>query len=201
MISRCLDSLNSQTYKNVQHIIIDGHSTDKTLSIIKAKAKTGSIIISEKDTGVYDALNKGLDLADGDIVGVLHSDDIFHSERTLAEIVETQEKHPYVDGTYGDVFFKKAIGDSKVIRINKSKPLNLKNITYGMFPGHSSVFLKMNKKIRDVRYKKNFKIGGDFEYMVRLLVERKVDLLNMHQAISVMEIGGLVQMECQVTSL
>jgi glycosyltransferase involved in cell wall biosynthesis len=191
VISRCLKSLYNQTYKDVQHIIVDGGSTDKTLNIINNEAKENTLVVSEQDDGLFDALNKGLDLASGDVVGVLHSDDVFYSKDTLAKVAQWHKAHPNVDGTYGDVLFKKSILDVKNVRINRSKSLNKKNITYGIFPGHTSIFLKMNKKVKDVRYNKNFKIGGDFEYLVRLLLDKEIKLLNMNMPLSIMEVGGL----------
>jgi glycosyltransferase involved in cell wall biosynthesis len=191
VIGRCIQSLENQSYKDVQHIIIDGGSTDQTLNVIKKNAHPDTLVISEKDNGMYDALNKGLDLVDGDIVGVLHSDDIFYNSDTLAEVAKWHAVNPTVDGTYGDVLFRRSISDHTNVRVNRSRPLNIPNVTYGIFPGHTSVFLKMNDKIRDVRYNVDFKIGGDFEYMVRLLVDKKIELINMNMPLSIMEIGGL----------
>ena len=191
VIERCLKNLQNQSHKDIQHIVIDGGSTDQTLSIIKKTADENTLIISEKDDGLYDALNKGLDLVTGDIVGVLHSDDVFYSPDTLADVARWHAANPNADGTYGDVLFRRSVTDDVNVRVIKSQALSKKNIAYGIFPGHTSVFLKMNDKIRFVRYNKDYEIAGDFEYMVRLLINTEIVLINMQIPISVMEIGGI----------
>jgi len=191
VIERCLENLQNQSYKNIQHIVIDGGSTDQTLSIIKNNADANTLVISEKDDGLYDALNKGLDLVNGDIVGVLHSDDVFFSQDTLADVAKWHLANPNVDGTYGNVLFRRSVTDHVNVRVIRSQALNKKNIIQGIFPGHTSIFLKVNDKIKYVRYNKDFKIAGDFEYMVRLLIEKDIKLVHMDVPVSVMEVGGV----------
>ncbi|MDC1274776.1 glycosyltransferase [Planktomarina temperata] len=191
VIGRCIDSLNNQTYKNIEHILIDGSSTDNTLSIIKAKAGLRSKIVSEPDDGIYDALNKGLALASGHIVGLLHSDDIFYDQNTVANIVKAHNANPTADGTFGDVHFRVDINTSKTTRINRSVELSHHKLIRGMFPGHTSIFLKRRPHLETERYDPSFRIAGDFEYLTRLYKKHNVTLINMNQPISIMQLGGL----------
>ena len=102
-ILRCLESINNQTYKNIEHIIIDGKSTDNTIQLINANSKN-SILVSEKDAGIYDAWNKGMSLASGDIIGTVMSDDYLKSSKTIESIVKTFQKED-CDILYGNMDF------------------------------------------------------------------------------------------------
>ena len=103
-ILNCLESLNSQTYSNYEHLIIDGESKDKTIEIIQSFSSNKIRLISEKDNGIYDALNKGIELSQGDVIGFVHSDDFLASPLIIAEIVKKiSDKN--LDGVYGDLYY------------------------------------------------------------------------------------------------
>ena len=102
-IQHCIDSLNSQTYKNFEHIVIDGNSNDGTLEILHHNKKKITKLISEADKGICDAWNKGLKLANGDVVGFLHSDDFFASDRSLEKIANAFNRNPHLDAVYMDL--------------------------------------------------------------------------------------------------
>jgi glycosyltransferase len=161
-ICDCLQSVSCQTYKRIEHIIIDGASSDNTLEIIKTKSNHISKIISEPDKGIYDALNKGIRIATGDIIGFVHSDDILSSKDILTSILKsfTEEK---ADGVYGDILLVKRNDLNKIIRYWKSNPFNKKQLTYGWMPPHPTLFLKKEVYEKHGFFNVNFKISGDYE--------------------------------------
>ena len=114
-ISDCVKSIDNQTYKNIEHIIIDGNSKDNTVSIIEDMPNRVSKIISEKDDGIYDAMNKGLKLADGEIVGILNSDDFYNSNEVIQSVVKAFED-PSIDCVYGDLVYVEQLNTDKVVR-------------------------------------------------------------------------------------
>ena len=164
-ITDCINSVNNQTHQNIEHIIIDGGSQDNTLEIVKL-ARSVTKYISEPDKGIYDALNKGIQMATGDLIGFLHSDDMLASKDTLAMIansfspcegemsegqrgiilpneeinLEAQPKS--IDGVYGNLIFVDAQNTNKVTRTWQSKPFDRKNIKNGWMPPHLTLFLK-----------------------------------------------------------
>ena len=139
-IEQSIKSLINQSYQNIEHIIIDGCSTDNTISIIKKYNDKISKIISEKDDGIYFALNKGLELATGDIIGFLHSDDQYYSKEVLNDVVKSfKEKN--VDCVIGDLVFLN-LDKNKIVRYYKGSSDPQLNFNYGIMPPHPSVFKK-----------------------------------------------------------
>lgn len=191
VIKRCIHSLKKQTYKNVEHIIIDGKSNDGTLEIIKKNSLSNTILVSEEDEGIYDALNKGLDLCTGDIVGILHSDDTYYSTNVLAQTAYHLSRDKKIDGVYGDVIYVAAKNRKRIIRVLTSEDLSVQNIKKGSFPGHTSLFLKLNEKTKNMRYNTNYKIAGDFDYLVKLLKVKNIKLKSTGTITSMMEWGGV----------
>lgn len=164
-IKGTLQSVNEQTYPNIEHIIIDGNSFDKTLEIIaEYKAQPGSVS-SEPDRGIYDAMNKGLGKASGDIICFLNSDDEFHSPTLLADVVREFEDGQ-LDLIYGDVIYKSKSG--KCIRHYKSKDFSAEKLKFGLMPAHPSLFVRSNIYQLIGGFRSDFKIAGDFELCCRL---------------------------------
>ena len=136
-IKECIESVNAQTYKNIEHIIIDGASKDNTLEIINNLPNRVTKIVSEPDKGIYDAMNKGIKAATGDVIGILNSDDFFTSDNII-EIVVENFKNCDIDALYGDVHFVNPDDITKSVRYYSSaifKPL-------GFMPAHPSFYMK-----------------------------------------------------------
>jgi len=185
-IKATLDSVVSQTHKNIQHIIIDGKSNDDTISICSNYPHLFKII-SEKDKGVYDAFNKGLKIASGDVVGFLNSDDIFHSNNSIQNIVKGFSDK--IDGVFGNLkFYNK---NNKVIRKWISKPFRIGAFEKAWMPPHPTFYCR--KKIYDKYgyYDDSFKIAGDFELMLRFIELNNIKTKFIDKDLIKMKAGGI----------
>ena len=165
-VQHALDSVQSQTYTDIEHIIVDGASTDGTKQLIEAYAKQHSNVrwISEKDKGIYDALNKGIKLATGDIIGFLHSDDVFYSPDSIGQIAAAFEDEQ-VDVVYGDLQYCKG---PKVVRRWKSNDFNPHALKYGWMPPHPTMYVRKEVYQQVGEYDEWFRISADYDMMLRI---------------------------------
>ena len=186
-IEKTLQSVANQSYKNIEHIIVDGGSKDNTLEICNSFPHV-SKIISEPDKGVYDAFNKGLKLATGDIVGFLNSDDVFFNENSVQEIVNAFSNNE-TDIVYGNLDYVNEEG--KVIRNWISKPYEKGLIKKAWMPAHPTFYCKKEVYNRLGGYNDSFKIGGDFELCVRFLEVNKVSSFYLNKKLVKMLVGGI----------
>ena len=171
-IRKTIQSVLTQTYKNIEYIIIDGDSKDQTKSIISHYKSKISILISEPDKGVYDALNKGISLATGDIICILHSDDIFYSSSTIASVVckfNTQN----INLLYGNVLYTKK--DLKLIKLRfwKSSPFSSNKLNFGWMPPHPSIFIKRSLITHLNKYSLSYRISSDYDWIIRIFTNTK----------------------------
>ena len=163
-------SIESQSYDNIEHIIVDGGSKDNTLEICNSFPHV-SKIISESDKGVYDAFNKGLKIATGDIIGFLNADDVFYESNSVLEIVNAFSINE-TDIVYGNLDYVNE--DGKVIRNWVSKPYKRGLIKKAWMPAHPTFYCKKEIYNRLGGYNDSFKIAGDFELCIRFLEVYKV---------------------------
>ncbi len=189
-IDQCLKSIASQTYKNVEHIIIDGNSSDRTLEKIKNSSYKPSKIISEKDDGIYEALNKGTKHATGDIVGFLHSDDFFAHSEVLDNIIQ-KFKNSNIDAVYGDLEYVSQKNINKTIRKWKSSPFKSKFIKYGWMPPHPTLYVK-RKIINSLNgFDPSFKISADYMFVLKIFSQPNFNSQYIPQVIVKMRTGGM----------
>ena len=186
-IFNSLNSVFSQSHKNIEHIIIDGGSKDNTLKTCKNFPHI-SKIVSEPDKGVYDAFNKGLKFATGDIIGFLNADDVFFNENSVLEIVSAFSNNE-TDIVYGNLDYVNAEG--KVIRNWISKPYEKGLIKKAWMPAHPTFYCKKEVYDRLGDYNDSFKIGGDFELCLRFLEVNKVPSFYLNKKLVKMLIGGI----------
>ncbi len=166
-LQECLDSLHAQKYKNYEHIIIDGGSTDNTIEIIKKNENKIDYWISERDRGIYDAFNKGMDLAKGDYLGFLNSDDIYYSENTLNYVVDAFKNNLNIDFLYGPVKKHWAL-------LHGYKPWKI-YFTWGFYTSHSTGFFIKNSSAKIVgKYNLKYKFSSDYDYFFRMIVKKKL---------------------------
>jgi glycosyltransferase involved in cell wall biosynthesis len=155
-IERTIKSVLSQNYSNIEYIIVDGDSKDRTIQIIEKYKNSIHHFISEKDEGIYDALNKGISMATGDIIGILNSDDIFSNENIISDIAKVFIEKPQLDSIIGNIAF---INDKeKIVRVYNSKNWKPKRFEYGFMPPHPSFYCKRELFNKFGGYKKDYKI-------------------------------------------
>lgn len=165
-------SVLHQTYKNIEYIIIDGASADNTLGIIQKYRDRIACVVSEKDKGIYDAMNKGIRRASGDIIALLNSDDFYKDEFVVEKVVREFE-NKNCDSVYADLVFVKPDRLEKVVRYYESGEFNPKTLLYGVVPAHPTLFVKKAIHERYGLYKTDYKISADFEMIIRLFVVQK----------------------------
>jgi glycosyltransferase involved in cell wall biosynthesis len=164
-IEDTLKSVQSQTYPNIEYIVIDGNSKDCTNEIVSKYKDVVSVHVSESDNGLYDAMNKGIKFATGDIIGVLNSDDIFANDNIIQQIVNSIGTY---QGVYGDVGFysEHAFADKK--RHYSSKGFTKDKFSRGMMPAHPSFYARKECYERAGLYRTDFKIASDFDMVLRI---------------------------------
>lgn len=189
-IKDTIESFISQTYSNKELIIIDGASSDNTLSVIREYNNHPNILCtSEPDKGIYDAINKGIKKATGDVISILGADDFFSSSNILSEVAKTFEKLN-VDAVYGDVVFVAKNDVNKVVRYWQAGSFSRKKFLYGWMPPHVCFFLKKKHYDEKGLYIDSFKCSGDYELMLRMLYKEKVSCGYLNQTLVKMRTGG-----------
>lgn len=189
-IKQTLASLEHQTYQNIEYIIVDGLSTDDTLDIIKNNCSRVSNIISEKDKGIYDALNKGIAAATGDIVGFLHSDDLFASNTAVERIVNTF-RQTTVDAVYGDLQYVASSNIDQIIRLWKSGDYQYAKLKRGWMPPHPTFYMRRDLYQKLGGFDLSFKIAGDYDAILRYLYVNNISLGYCSEVLIKMRVGGI----------
>ena len=188
-----LDSVLRQDYRNIEHIIIDGGSTDSTVDIIRVYAsKTTSHSVkwvSEKDHGIYDAMNKGIAMATGDVIGILNSDDYFTSYDVVSKLAKPFEDET-LDAVYGDIHFIHDGEPDKVTRYYSSKIFSPFWVRFGFMPAHPSLYVRKEIYDKVGLYKLDYKIGADFEMVVRMFHVHKIKAHYINMDFVTMRNGG-----------
>jgi glycosyltransferase involved in cell wall biosynthesis len=190
-IETAIESVLSQNGVDIEYIVIDGASQDGTVDVLKKyepKFEGRMRWISEKDNGMYDALNKGISLATGDVVGILNSDDMFESAETLSCIVAAFEKD--IDCIYGDIRFVKSDLQTTV-RYYGARHWSQWMHNFGYMPPHPSVYIRRECFNKFGGYKLGYKISADFELMVRYLCRNRISVKYLPQCLVKMRMGGL----------
>jgi len=177
----------NQSYDNVEYIIVDGKSIDGTMSIVNEYKDFIDVIVSEEDKGLYDAMNKGIGLASGDLIGILNSDDVLKNTSTLEEIVLSARD---CDGVFADVgFYDYAL--SKKTRHYSSKGFCKEKFSRGFMPAHPSCYFKKEVFSRVGQYSLEYKIAADFDFLVRVFLLPGISLNYLDKEVVKMREGGL----------
>jgi glycosyltransferase len=187
-IRDAIESVLSQTYDNIEYIIVDGGSNDGTFEIVQSYGDRITKFVSERDRGIYDGLNKGVSLATGDVIAFLHSDDLYASDDIIALVAKEFEKGD-LDGVYGDLVYTPKNDTSKVLRYWKSKDFETGLLKKGWMPAHPTLFLKRSVYEKFGAFDLSFKIAADYDFMLRVL-NGGVHVSYIPQVLYKMRVGG-----------
>jgi glycosyltransferase len=190
-IEKSIQSVLFQDYTEIEYIIIDGDSTDGTQKVIEKYQHQIAHYISEPDNGMYGAINKGLALATGDIVGLMHSDDEFYDKHVVSKIVATFNESIVTDGVYGDGVYISNDDSEKIIRNRIGGPLSIAKIKRGWLPLHPTVYLRKSIIDKYGNYNLGFNIASDTEFLLRYLFKYHVNMAYINSYFVKMRIGGL----------
>lgn len=188
-IGDALQSVADQTYPSLEHVVQDGASSDGTLDILKRWQAHTLHLESAPDKGIYDAINRGIKRASGDVIGLMHSDDFFASPDILSKVGEVMDD-PDVDGVYGDLDYISASDPSKVVRRWKSGVYEQGNLAKGWMPPHPTLYLRREVFDRFGLYDTSYSIAADYEAMLRYLVTGKIRLAYLPETFVKMRVGG-----------
>lgn len=190
-IEKAIQSVLSQNYPDIEYIIIDGNSKDGTQEIIESYKDRISKYISEPDKGMYDAINKGFQLATGDIIGLMHSDDEFYDRKAISRIAARFENDDTIDGVYGDGIYVSNDKEERLIRDRIGGVFSLKRVKKGWLPLHPTVYLKKAVINKHGLYNLDFKIASDTEFLLRYLYKHKINMSYIDAYIVKMRMGGM----------
>jgi len=189
-IAECIESVLAQTYENIEYIVIDGVSTDGTLEIIQSYQDRITRIISEKDTGPYDAMNKGLKLASGDIVGFLHADDFYAGPKVIEDVVSKMAEAE-TDSLYGDLVYVQRRHIDRVVRRWRSGEFKKDSFRLGWMPPHPTFFAKKTIYEKWGGFDTTFRIAADYDLLLRFLYRGGISTVYLAEVFIHMRWGGL----------
>ena len=189
-IIKTFESVKNQNYNDIEFIVVDGGSNDSTISIINENERYISKFISEKDYGIYDALNKGINLASGDIIGFIHSDDFLESNDVLKEIV-SMISFKNLDGVYGDLQYVDKYNTQKIKRNWKSCEFKTNLLKQGWMPPHPTLFLKKEVYEKHGLFDLSYRISADYDFILRIFNDLDLKFGYLPKVIIKMRIGGV----------
>lgn len=193
-VNTIVDTINSvlcQKYKNIEYIIIDGGSTDGTLSLLKSRRHQLSALVSEPDRGIYDAMNKGLKLANGDIIGFLNADDFYCNSEVISKVAREFELDSFLEANYADLIYVDKINTSKSIRYFKSSEFKQGLFLKGWCPPHPTFFVRKSVYERFGNFNLKYNLASDVDLMMRFLEKYKIKSLYKPETWVKMRMGGV----------
>ena len=188
-LERTIQSVINQGYPKLEYIIVDGGSTDGTVEMVQGYGDKIAKFISESDKGLYDAMNKGIKLATGDIVGILNSDDLYINEFVIEKIVKLFEEKK-VDSVFADLVYVRPEDINKTVRYYDSSQFNPEKFAYGWMPAHPTFFVKRSAYEIYGLFKTDYKIAADYELLVRFLYKYRLTYFYLQEVIIKMRMGG-----------
>lgn len=186
-----IKSVVSQDFPNVEYLIIDGLSKDKTLQVVNKYSAYIDKVVSEKDKGLYDALNKGIKHATGEVVGMLHSDDVYANNQVLSKVAQQFAIDPALEAVYADLVFVDRDNTDKVLRTWKSGAYKEDAFKQGWMPPHPTFFVKKSVYERLGGFNLDLKLSADYELMLRFIHKEKIKIAYLPEVIVKMRMGGI----------
>ena len=188
-IEQTILSVIEQTYSHIEYIVVDAKSDDGTLEIIEKYKEKISKFISEKDNGLYDALNKGIEMASGEVIGILHSDDFYLNNQVIKKYAELFIKEK-CDAVYSDLYYVDKINTDQIVRKWKSGIYSEKSFINGWMPPHPTFFVKKQTYKQFGKFNLDFKSAADYELMLRFIEKNKIKLTYLPEYTIKMRVGG-----------
>ncbi len=188
-IRDAITSVLSQSYDNIEYIIIDGKSKDNTIDIVQSFGDKISTFVSEPDKGIYDALNKGIGLATGDIVGFMHSDDLFAHDHIISNVVKKFKEND-TDSIYGDLQYVYKEDTNRILRYWKSGSFSLRQLKLGWMPPHPTLYIKKWVYVKYGGFNIDMGISADYDTMLRFLGKYKISTQYLPEVMVKMRVGG-----------
>lgn len=189
-VAQALASVAGQTWPGVEHIVIDGGSTDGTLEILQAHRGQLAVLVSEPDHGIYDALNKGIRHATGDVVGFMHADDLFESPDSLAQVAAAFAD-PAVEAVYGDLVYVRQHDPSRVVRYWRAGPVEPGCLERGWMPPHPTLYVRRGVYQRLGGFDTRFRIAADYECILRFFGRGGIRPVYLPRVLVRMRLGGI----------
>ena len=190
VIPHCLSSVVSQSFADLEHVVVDGGSTDKTLGVLQAHCSQLSVLVSEPDDGIYDAMNKGIALASGDIIGFLNADDFYAHDRVLETVAQYFAEDPKLDACYADLMYVDQSDTKRIIRYWQSNQFIGGSFSRGWCPPHPTFFVRRSIYERFGGFDLNYSIAADVELMMRFLEVHKLRVKYVPDVWVKMRMGG-----------
>jgi glycosyltransferase len=189
-ISDTLQSVAEQSYSDIEYIVVDGASADETTAIVGRYGRTVSMLISEPDRGIYDAMNKGLKLASGDLIGFLNADDMFAHSGAVASIAQAALQNPGADAIYGDLVYVRQDEPGKSLRYWRSGEFSRSRLRFGWMPPHPTFYLRSNRLAKLGVFSDHLKIAADYDFVLRCLNRPDAQAAYIPEVLVRMRAGG-----------
>jgi glycosyltransferase involved in cell wall biosynthesis len=189
-IESTLLSVAQQTFPDVEHVVIDGGSSDGTQAVVSSHGDRISRFLSEPDRGIYDAMNKGIALATGDVIGFLNADDVYADSDVLARVATNMECH-HLDALYGDVAFFRTGSPERTIRRYSSAHFHPNRIAWGWMPAHPALFVRRDIFQKAGLFRTDYRIAGDFEFVARTFGKQPLRYRHLPEVLVRMRMGGV----------
>lgn len=188
-VEAALASALAQRHGNVELLVIDGGSTDGTMEVLRDYADRIAVLVSEPDSGIYDALNKGIGLASGEVVGFLHADDLFADDFVI-ERIAAAFRDPAVEAAYGDLVYVSKTDTRRVIRRWTAGPFSKARMGWGWMPPHPTLYVRRGVYERLGRFDTRYRIAADYDCILRFLGRGGIIPAYIPEVLVKMRVGG-----------
>lgn len=189
-VADCLASIASQSWPHREHIVIDGASCDGTVGILESRRCQLDVLVSERDCGIYDALNKGIERATGEIIGLLHADDIYAKQTALERVASIFEDSE-VDAVYGDLEYVQQENVANVVRRWRSGMFDKRKLSWGWMPPHPTLFVRRAWYERIGAFDSSYRIAADYDFILRLFSQNGFRAIYVPEVLMKMRVGGV----------
>lgn len=189
-IADTLRSVNVQTWPDIEYLIVDGGSKDETMEIVAREGRRVTSAVSEPDKGIYDAYNKGLSRATGDVIGFINSDDYYCTPEAIAEVMAAFDADPELEAVHGDLVYVDPVDTGKVERYWKSRPATVENLRRGFIPAHPTLFLRREVYDKVGTFDTGYRLAADYDFMLRAFFVHRIKSLYIPSIWVRMRSGG-----------